>query len=81
MKRNPELQKAIQALRCKESRKLKYRYEKDAWIDAWKMYQERLWDNSGVYVCPFCRYYHLSSKRIGIVPQWLIEEFIGTNQK
>ena len=67
-------------LRCKKSQKLKYRYEKDAWIDAWKMYREHLWDNSGVYVCEHCRHYHLSSKRIGIVPQWLIEEFIGIEE-
>jgi hypothetical protein len=58
--------------------KVRYKFEKDAWIAAWKLYKEKRRDCSA-YLCPLDGYYHLTSKKKRL-PEWLIE-LINSNEQ
>ncbi len=51
--------------------KIMYRFEIDAWLVAWGIYQKKIYDGHA-YLCKECKYYHLTSRK-GIVPQWLVD--------
>jgi hypothetical protein len=51
--------------------KVRIKFEKEAWLVAWKLYKKSGRETS-VYLCAIDGYYHLTSKKKRL-PEWLIE--------